>query len=238
MGRLPTLSSGFGVASVALALAFASLGACDSVSEKDAPMATNERSQAITQKGPAPVSTPATVPVATTQPPVAKQPRSLCGGKLDEAARSFPRKHLSRAAAKDASAVPESLLVGSGKWTWLNFWAAWCAPCKEEIPRLLGFQKKLDAAGSAFRLSFVSLDDDERQLSDFLDTQPSTGLRASYWLKEGNEREDWLKSAGQSPDAPLPFHILVDPKGKIRCAIQGAIEDTDYAEISAIVAGH
>jgi len=199
-------------------------------------MATNERSQAITQKGPAPVSSPVTLPVAATQPSTPKKPRTLCGGKPDE--HAFPKKKLSRAAGKDAAPLPESLLVGSGKWTWVNFWAAWCAPCKEEIPRLLSFDKKLGAAGAAFRLSFVSLDDDERQLNDFLSTQPATGLHASYWLKEGNEREDWLKAAGQSPDAPLPFHLLVDPKGKIRCAIQGAVEDGDFAEISALVAGH
>ncbi|HEY5377608.1 MAG TPA: TlpA disulfide reductase family protein [Polyangiaceae bacterium] len=234
MGRLPTLSSSLRVALVTLPV----LAACDSVSGKDAPMATNERSQAITQTGPAPVTTQATIPVATTQPSAPKKPRSLCGGKQADAGRSFPKKHLSRAAGKDASVPPDSLATGSGKWTWVNFWAAWCAPCKEEIPRLLGFEQKLAASGAAFRLSFVSLDDDERQLDDFLDTEPAAGLHASYWLKEGSEREDWLKAAGQSPDAPLPFHILVDPKGKIRCAIQGAVEDGDYAEISGIVGGH
>jgi thiol-disulfide isomerase/thioredoxin len=234
MGRLPALSAGAVFAGAAL-IAFCG---CDSVSQKDAPMATNERSQAITQTGPAPAATPVTVPVATTQPSAPKKPRSLCAGKQEEAGRSFPKKHLSRAAGKDASALPESLAVGSGKWTWVNFWAAWCAPCKEEIPRLLGFEQKLGSSGAGFRLSFVSLDDDERQLDDFLDTQPTGGLHASYWLKEGNEREDWLKAAGQSPDAPLPFHLLVDPKGKIRCAIQGAIEDGDFAEISRIVSGH
>jgi thiol-disulfide isomerase/thioredoxin len=237
MGRLPTLSSSFGSLGC-VSFACCALFACDGVSEKDAPMATNERSQSIVQTGAAAVSTPATIPVATTQPTAPRKPRSLCGGKLTEAGRSFPHRHLSRAAAKDAAPLPESLAVGSGKWTWVNFWAAWCAPCKEEIPRLLGFEQKLSAAGAPFRLSFVSLDDDDRQLSDFLDSQPAAGLHASYWLEEGNEREDWLKAAGQSPDAPLPFHILVDPKGKIRCTIQGAIEDADYAEISSIVAGH
>ena len=54
MGRLPTLS-------LALGLALSTLSACDTVSEKDAPMATNERSQAITQKGPVTASTPATL---------------------------------------------------------------------------------------------------------------------------------------------------------------------------------
>ncbi len=235
MGRLPTLSSGW-----RLAWFFASVAAsnaCDTVSRKDAPMATNERSQAITQKGPAPVSTPMTIAVAT-QSAAPKQPRKLCGERPEEPAHTFPKKRLSRAAANDASELPEALPVGSGKWTWVNFWAAWCAPCKEEIPRLLGFEKRLAAAAAPFRLSFVSLDDDARQLRDFLDTQPASGLHASYWLKEGSEREDWLKSAGQSLDAPLPFHLLIDPRGKIRCAIQGAVEDADYSAISAIVAGH
>jgi thiol-disulfide isomerase/thioredoxin len=231
MGRLPTLSC-------TLVLALPILSACNTVSEKDAPMATNERSQAITQKGPATLDAPATIAVkATEAATAAKKPRSLCAGKLAEAARALPKKHVSRASAKGAQDLPDALPIGGGKWTWLNFWAAWCAPCKEEIPRLLGFEQKLQASG-AFRLAFVSLDDDERQLHDFLDSQPSSGLHGSYWLKEGSEREDWLKAAGQNPDSPLPFHLLVDPKGKIRCAIQGAVEDADYAEISGLVSAN
>ena len=233
MGRLSTLTL-----ALAVGVATGALFGCDTVAEKDAPMATNERSQVVVQKGPVSDAAPATIAVASSQPAAPKKPRSLCGGKMDEAGHAFPKKHLSRAAAKSAPGLPESLAVGAGKWTWVNFWAAWCAPCKEEIPRLLGFEKKLSAAGASFHLSFVSLDDDERQLNDFLDGQPVAGLHQSYWLKEGSEREDWLKAAGQSPDAPLPFHLLVDPKGKIRCAIQGAVEDADYAEISGIVAGH
>lgn len=231
MGRLSTLS----LFSLGMCLTIA---ACDTVSEKDAPIATNERSQAVASKGPSALATPAALTVGTALPAAApaapKKPRSLCGGKLD-GTHAFPKKRVSRAAAKGTSELPESLSVGSGKWTWLNFWAAWCAPCKEEIPRLLGFEKKLASAGAPFRLTFMSLDDDERQLNDFLESQPAAGLKASYWLKEGSEREEWLKTAGQSPDAPLPFHLLVDPKGKIRCVVQGAIEDADYAEISGIV---
>lgn len=226
MGRLSTLS---------LAGVLFGLGACDTVSQKEAPMATNERSQVVMQRGPVALGTPASLPVAVA-PAAPKQPRQLCSGKL-EGARSLPKKHVSRAAAKSAEALPEQLPV-AGKWVWVNFWAAWCGPCKEEIPRLLGFEKRLAAARAPFRLAFVSLDDDERQLQDFLEAQPASGLHASYWLKEGNEREDWLKAAGQSADAPLPFHLLIDPKGKIVCAVQGAVEDGDYAQIAAIVAAH
>ena len=128
MGRLPTLS-------FALGLALPVLSACNTVSEKDAPMATNERSQAIAQKGPPTISTPATIAVKATESAAPKKPRSLCAGKLADAGHAVPKKHVSRAAAKAADELPESLPIAGGKWTWLNFWAAWCAPCKEEIGR-------------------------------------------------------------------------------------------------------
>ena len=33
----------------------------------------------------------------------------------------------------------------------------------------------------------------------------------------------------------LPEHALVDPSGRVRCFIEGAVEDGDYAEIAALV---
>ena len=141
------------------------------------------------------------------------------------------KKPIGRRAAPGASELPAE--PGYNGFTWVNFWAAWCAPCKEEIPRLLGWQKKLENA--PFRLQFVSLDDDERQLKDFLDAQPAGGLRASYWLKEGKERDEFVRAAGASDDPALPFHWLVNPKGKIACVVAGAVEDGDLAEVSALV---
>jgi len=130
--------------------------------------------------------------------------------------------------------LPEALPLGAG-YTWLNFWAAWCKPCKEEIPRLLRFEQELSKASPGFKLGFVSLDDDERQLGEFLAQQPSAGLRRSYWLKEGKEREEWLKAAGVESDPDLPFHLLFDAKGKLRCVVKGALEDSDLAALRALV---
>ena len=81
-------------------------------------------------------------------------PRKLCAGELEGPSRDFPNKSVSRVAAKGASEIPAQLAVG-GAWTWINFWAAWCVPCKEEMPRLMGWEKKL-AAGEASRSSSSS----------------------------------------------------------------------------------
>src|SRR5262249_28085856 len=139
--------------------------------------------------------------------------------------------------APGESAPPALLPFGVGKWTWVNLWAAWCAPCKEEMPRLLGFQSKLAAAGVLIDLLFVSLDDDERELLRFLTDQPKpSGVRASYWLPDAELRSRWLSAFGVS-DKPvaLPVQAFFAPSGQLSCVVQGGIEDRDYPSIAALM---
>jgi thiol-disulfide isomerase/thioredoxin len=195
---------------------------------------TRERSEIVKATGSASEAPAMPAPVATPSPAVLPAHR-LCEGQLARAGRDAPKKPLSRKAAQGARPVGASAF-SPGRWTWVNLWAAWCAPCKEEMPRLLGFAARISQAGGELGLSFVSLDDDERQLEQFLAAQPDTGVRATFWLREGHERDEWLAAAGVGKDPSLPVQLLVDPKGKIRCAVSGAVAEQDYAEIAAIVA--
>ena len=191
------------------------------------------RSQAVE------ATTAATTTVAATSKPKAsvekapKAPRALCSGELEREGKPLPKKPISRSAAAGVPEPSPDLSVGGGKWTWVNFWAAWCVPCREEIPRLKAWEQRL---GSRLRVEFVSIDDDQRQLEQFLNGQPASGLKASFWLKEGKEREDWLLAAEVDPDPELPLHLLVDARGKVRCKVQGAVEDADFEAVQALVA--
>ena len=210
---------------------------CDSPGDKKPVSAPIERSQIVEAKAgdtatPTPTAAPQVVPVAAS---AAKTPRALCAGQMSVPGRPAPKKPVSQSVAGGETALPENLQLGGG-FTWVNFWAAWCAPCKEEIPRLLRFQQELLKSSPGFKLSFVSLDDDERQLSAFLAAQAPSGLRRSYWLKEGKEREEWLKGAGLEADPALPFHLLFDAKGKLRCVVKGALEDSDLPTLKTLVA--
>lgn len=209
--------------------------ACEEAKERPT-LAPSERSQVVQQKA---TATQAATTVATPAPVVSAPPkprRALCGGRLDVDGKPAPKKAISRMAASGEPELGADPLL-SGGFTWVNFWAAWCVPCREEIPRLMGWQKKLTSSGKSFRLHFVSVDDDERQLEKFLGEQPAGGLRSTYWLKEGKEREDWLTAAGVSTDPELPIHLLVDARGKIRCRVQGAVEDADYADLVGLLGG-
>jgi len=193
---------------------------------------TAERSQAVVGTATATPPTPSAT-AKTTAAPAPKARRALCGGKLESEGRPAPKKPISRRAAAGVAEPPAEPALNRG-FTWVNFWAAWCVPCREEIPRLLSWQERLGKKHD-FRVVFVSLDDDERQLEKFLSEQPAGGVRATYWLREGREREDWLVAAGLSPDPELPIHLLVDEKGKIRCRVQGAVEDSDFETLAALL---
>ena len=111
---------------------------------------------------------------------------------------------------------------------WVSFFASWCGPCKEEIPRVQSFATRLGAD-----VEFVSIDDDLRQLTAFFAQQPAGGIKSSFWLKDGAPRTSWLASLKMKSDPPLPEHAIFDGKGHLRCFVSGAIEDGDYGEIAS-----
>jgi thiol-disulfide isomerase/thioredoxin len=228
MGRLPLVSLGL--------LLCAALG-CEN-QERKATFTTRERSQAVEASSTATAAQPsaaAEAPVKAAKTPE-KPRRSLCGGRLEEG-RSLPKKRVSKVSASNGKELPAQLAAAKAGFTWINFWAAWCAPCKEEIPRLLGWERQLASGKKVkFDVAFVSIDDDERQLRAFLDG--SSDLRSTYWLREGTERDEWMSAAGLEQDPELPIHLLVDSEGKIRCRVQGAVEDSDFSDlVRLLVAG-
>ncbi len=207
----------------------AALSSCD---DKNAdvppPPPMTGRANVVAAKDTATAAPPPSA-VATARP--SASPRQLCAG---QSPRPMPKGALKTASAADATPPPASLPVGVGKWVWINVWAAWCGPCKEEMPRLSAWQEKLRSAGVLIDLAFVSMDDDERETRRFLDAQPASGVRATYWLPE-NERSGWLGGLGLKGSPQLPVQALVAPNGQVACVIEGAVEDRDYAAIAAFV---
>jgi thiol-disulfide isomerase/thioredoxin len=211
-------------------------GACDSSGGAAAPTA---RSEQVIATG-APTTAPAPSPTASASAHAAPPPPrtgKLCDGDGNARGRALPKLTLAHAEASGASRVDGAMPPPRGRWTWLNFWAAWCGPCKEEMPRLEAWQDKLAKAGTPVRFVFVSLDDDQRQLQDFLERQPQEGVRSSLWLPEGPNRTSLLSGLRMKSAPELPAQAIVDPTGRVRCFVQGAVEDGDYAEIAELV-GH
>jgi peroxiredoxin len=85
------------------------------------------------------------------RPPVNFQLRG--GPKIGEAAPDFLLSNL------DGNLV--HLGHGRGKVIFLNFWATWCPPCKEEMPSMESLYQKLK--DQPFEMLAVSIDEEGRE---------------------------------------------------------------------------
>jgi peroxiredoxin len=90
--------------------------------------------------------------------------------------QSHSRAALTSAPAPALAAAPELTLTDlrgdalhtanyKGKVVLINFWAAWCTPCAEEVPQFIALQKKYQDQG--LQVIGFSVEDDATELRNF-----------------------------------------------------------------------
>lgn len=113
----------------------------------------------------------------------------------------------------------QALAQWRGKILVVNFWATWCAPCREEMPAFSRLQSKHAANGVQFvGIAFDSHD----AVAEF-----SRQIPVSYpLLIGGGDTRELMKTLGNGP-AGLPFTIILDRTGKPLHAKLGRYEEAD-----------
>jgi peroxiredoxin len=127
----------------------------------------------------------------------------------------------------DASGQPVRLSDSRGKVVLLNFWATWCAPCEQEIPWFIDFQRSKQALGLS--VIGVSMDDGGwAAVKPYIENH-----HVNYTVTIGNEEVAAL-FAGPHPAVPLT--LIVDRTGRIAAIHAGLCSRTEYeSDIDAVL---
>jgi thiol-disulfide isomerase/thioredoxin len=102
---------------------------------------------------------------------------------------------------------PQALEQWRGKVLVVNFWATWCAPCREEIPGFIKFQEQYGARGVQF--VGIAIDQKERVVP----YAKEIGINYPV-LVGGLESVDFARQVGNRRGV-LPFTLVIDRSGKV-----------------------
>ena len=107
----------------------------------------------------------------------------------------------------DTRGASGSLGRFQGKVLVVNFWATWCAPCREEMPAFTRLQNRWAARG----VQFVGLSNEDPKLVERF----SRDLAINYplWVG-GSEVGDFARRLGNRLGF-LPFTVLVSRQGEV-----------------------
>lgn len=127
----------------------------------------------------------------------------------------------------DLKGTPHTLAQWKGSVILVNFWATWCAPCRDEIPELSEINSRYKDQG--FAVVGISLDDNAK-IKEFMKRTP-----ISYQVLVGDmDALPYSISLGNQ-SMVVPYTVLIDRNGNIAHAYYGKIKpgqiDEDIAKL-------
>lgn len=100
----------------------------------------------------------------------------------------------------------------SDKWTIVNYFAEWCAPCLEELPELNKLAERSDIR--VFGISYDSLSVDEIK-----------GLINKYQIEFPVLKRSAVEALPLALPAVLPTTYIVSPDGQVMDALHGKVTE-------------
>jgi thiol-disulfide isomerase/thioredoxin len=123
----------------------------------------------------------------------------------------------------DPDGTPQAFEQWKGQVIVANFWATWCAPCREEMPHFINMQARYGERGLTFL--GIAIDKPERV------TRFAQEIGVNYPLVVGDMSVfDLARKAGNLGDL-LPYTMVIDRSGKIVARRTGIYTESTLSPI-------
>ena len=145
------------------------------------------------------------------------------GGESGEGGNAGGNAELRSATFADLSGKWRKLDEWQGKILVCNFWATWCAPCREEIPLLMAAREKYASAG--VEIVGIAIDN-ALKVRDY-----TASLKISYPILLAEAKGlDLMRGLGNSAGG-LPYTVVADRRGGVVHRKLGAFHRGDLDAI-------
>ncbi len=129
----------------------------------------------------------------------------------------------------DESAYVKLLQAQRGKVVLVDFWATWCDPCREELPKLATLEAKLFQRG--FRLITISADEPEKEAAAYA-LLLKDGVRLPGYRKQAESDQNFINSVDPEWSGALPALFLY---GRDGTKVKSFIGETEMSDIEQAV---
>jgi thiol-disulfide isomerase/thioredoxin len=124
----------------------------------------------------------------------------------------------------DLANRPRAISEWDGRALLINFWATWCAPCREEIPALNAARAEFQQDG--FEVIGIALDEAD-QIAAFRQQVPM-----DYPILLGQAAADEVLRRYGNNGGGLPYSVFIDTHGIIRSIYtRGALDKPQLREM-------
>lgn len=161
--------------------------------------------------------------------PAAADVAALREGDMKKLALHETPVDLPEAVFLDEADAERPLADWRGKWVVLNFWATWCAPCREEMPMLDNLQAAMP------ELAVLPVATGRNAVEGIERFYAEAGVKSLPILRD--PKSDLARSVGVMA---LPVTLILNPQGQeVARLIGDAHWDSDSAKaiLAALIAG-
>ena len=107
----------------------------------------------------------------------------------------------------DVQGQPQALSQWRGKTLVLNFWATWCAPCREEIPDLMAIRSEY--AAKSVEIVGIAIDN-AQAVAPY-----ARQMKITYPVLIGEGEALAMARALGNPSGALPYTVIIAPDGTV-----------------------